>query len=122
MTDIAKGFVLKYIRRRSDGSTWATDLRGRRIYVGDGSTWATGLGSGFACHAVTFDQDLADAGDVEGLFHLLVRQIDSVHARNSPAFDAYEVWMAAPVVRWIANLESPHVVPQFSAAYQFGVR
>ncbi len=71
---------------------------------------------------MAFDQDLADAGDVERLFHLFVWQTNSTHASHGAALDAYEVWMAAPVMGWIANLKPPNVVSQFRAANQFGVR
>ena len=80
-------FILKYIRRG------ATDLRG------------------LASHAMALNQDLADASDIERLFHLFVWQINSTHASHGAALDTYEVWMTAPVVRWIAYLKPPYMVP-----------
>jgi len=97
-------------------------IEGRKFSSGSSPIAKLELGSDrFTGQAMTLDQDLANACDVERSFHFVVRNINSIHASDGSAFNANEMWMAAAVVRWIANFESPNVVTQLGPANQFGI-
>ena len=63
-----------------------------------------------AGHAVAFDQDLADAGDIERLLHLVVWKSNALHAGHRTAIDTDKMRMATSVMRWIANFEPPNMI------------
>lgn len=70
---------------------------------------------------MTFDQDLADARDIQGLALYVVGQAHPFHARHRTAIHANKVRVAAAIMVWVANFKSPNVVSKLRSADQFDI-
>ncbi len=64
---------------------------------------------------MSFDQDFADARNIERLARRSVWEFHPLDAGDGPTIDAYKMRVAAPIVLWVPNFKSPNMIPKLGS-------